>query len=128
MLDYHCYCIDPNYIFIDKNGKDVLFMYFPVNSCKNTDGEIIDFFREIIRQVSVEDDSSFLLKMFQYFSRENVTVGELYQMVETEMKKEKTQSDQMKSTTPKLNISEEKKPMVQNIAKAQMISQPEIAQ
>lgn len=127
MLDYHCYCIDPNYIFIDKNGKDVLFMYFPVSSCKNTDGEIIDFFREIIRQVSVEDDSSFLLKMFQYFSRENVTVGELYQIVETEMEKEKTQSAQMKSTTPKLNISEEKKTMVQNIAKPQMISQPEMA-
>ena len=85
MLDYHCYCIDSNYVFIDKNGKDALYMYFPVDTCKNTDAEIIDFFKDIINRVTVEDDSAFLLKLFQYFSRGNVTISELYQMVEQEL-------------------------------------------
>lgn len=86
MLDYHCYCIDSNYVFIDKNGRDVLYMYIPVDSFRNTDDEILNYFKEVVNRVTVEDDSSFLLKLYQSFSRGNVTLKELYQMVEQELR------------------------------------------
>lgn len=85
MLDYHCYCIDSNYVFIDKNGKDVLYMYIPADTCRNTDDEILEYFKEIVNRVTVEDDSAFLLKLYQSFSRGNVTLKELYQMVDQEL-------------------------------------------
>lgn len=85
MLDYHCYCIDSNYVFIDKNGRDVLYMYIPVDTFRNTDDEILNYFKDIVNRVTVEDDSAFLLKLYQSFSRGNVTLQELYQMVEQEL-------------------------------------------
>lgn len=85
MLDYHCFCIDSNYVFIDKNGRDALYMYIPVESCRNTDDEILNYFKDIVNRVTVEDDSAFLLRLYQSFSRGNVTLKELYQMVEQEL-------------------------------------------
>ena len=86
MLDYHCFCIDSNYVFVDKNGRDVLYMYIPIDSCRNTDDEILNYFKDIVNHVTVEDDSAFLLKLYQSFSRGNVTLKELYQMVEQELR------------------------------------------
>lgn len=82
MLDYHYYHIDSRYIFINKNGKDVQYMYIPIETCRNTDDEILQYFKDIAYHVTIEDDNAFLLKLYQSFNHGAVTLKELYQMAE----------------------------------------------
>lgn len=85
MLDYHHFCIDLGHVFIDKNGKDVYFLYIPTSEGRNTDDEIIEFFRTVLNKVTVTDDTACLLKLYQSFSRGNITLSELYNIVSKEM-------------------------------------------
>lgn len=85
MLDYHNFCIDLGHVFIDKNGKDVYFLYIPTAAGRNSDDEIIDFFRTVLNKVTVTDDTACLLKLYQSFSRGNITLSELYRIVSKEM-------------------------------------------
>lgn len=85
MLDYHNFCIDPGHVFIDKNGKDIFFLYIPISEGRNSDDEIIEFFRTVLNKVTVTDDTACLLKLYQSFSRGNITLSELYSIVSNEM-------------------------------------------
>jgi hypothetical protein len=79
-LDYHNFCIDSRYIFIDKQKTNVHFIYVPENSYRNTDEEILQFFKGTFTDITISDDANFQVKLYRYFSRKEITLSDLYQM------------------------------------------------
>lgn len=102
MLDYHCFCVDPGHVFMDKNDYTVSYLYLPLNGFANTDEEILNFLRGVLNKVTITDNSSFLVKLYQAFNRENITLGELNALVEQERRSEnagKEGEKEIKTTT-----------------------------
>lgn len=89
MMDYHCLCVDMQYVFAERSGKSVKYMYIPLESCRNSDEDILQFFKGILDRVTVEGGSDFLVRLYQTFSRGNITLKELYHMVQKEMDESK---------------------------------------
>jgi hypothetical protein len=79
-LDYHNFCIDSRYIFIDKQKTNVHFIYVPENSYCNTDEEILQFFKDTFTDITISDDANFQVKLYRYFSKKEITLSDLYQM------------------------------------------------
>lgn len=88
-LDYHSLCIDPAYVYLSKDMTKAYFIYIPERSCRNSDEEILRFFQNVLSHTVVTDESSFMVRLYQYFSRGNVTLTELYKMVQEEKKNQK---------------------------------------
>ena len=44
-LDYHNFCIDPKYIFLDRQGINISLIYIPEKSFRYEDAEILNFFK-----------------------------------------------------------------------------------
>jgi hypothetical protein len=86
MLDYHYFCVDMGYVYLDKNSFDIFYMYLPIASGRNEDEEILDFFQMVLNRITVTDDSAFMVKLYQSFSRGNITLHELYEMVNLEQR------------------------------------------
>lgn len=86
-LDYHNLCIDSKYIFLDKMNTLAHFIYIPEHSCRNTDEEILQFFKDTFVQITITDDASFQVRLFQYFTKADVTLSDLYRMISEEDRK-----------------------------------------
>ncbi len=86
-LDYHSICIDKSYVYLDREMTKVSFIYVPEKSYHNTDDEILRFFKEVLNNVTVTGDNSFLVKLYQYFNRGDVTLADLYLLVKEENRK-----------------------------------------
>lgn len=100
MLDYHCFCVNPGYVFLDKKNYTVSYLYIPMNSFSNTDEDILNFLKGILNRVTVSDDSSFLVKLYQAFSRENITLRELNTLVEQELESGSAENEAVKDQQP----------------------------
>lgn len=87
-LDYHYICIDSNYVYLSRDMSKAFFVYVPERSYRNTEEEIIDFFKNILNQVTITDDGSILLKLYQYFSKNNVAFSQLRGLLEADKKTE----------------------------------------
>lgn len=88
MLDYHCFCVDPGHVFLDKSTYAVSYMYIPIKGAANSDDEILSFLRNILNKVTITDDSSFLVKLYQIFSNTNVTLRDVKTLVDNEYRNE----------------------------------------
>lgn len=86
-LNYHNICIDKTYVYLNKDLTQAFYIYIPVKSCCNSDKEIICFFQTVLNDVTITDDSSFLVQLYQYFSRGGATLPDLYRLVEEENKR-----------------------------------------
>jgi len=86
-LDYHNFCIDPQYIFLDKLANAVYFIYVPESSCRNRDEEILQFFQDTFVQMTITDDANFQVRLYQYFSRRTVTLADLYSLIQEESRR-----------------------------------------
>lgn len=80
-LDYHNLCIDPRYIFLKKQNASALFVYVPESSYQNSDEEILLFFKDTFISMTIQDDADFQVKLYQFFSRKDFTLIDLYQIL-----------------------------------------------
>lgn len=83
-LDYHCFCIDPQYVYIDRISNLVMYIYVPEASYKNTDQEIFNFIKNTFNKMTITDDPGFQVTLFQFFIKEGVTLIDLYKMLQNE--------------------------------------------
>lgn len=86
-LDYHNFCIDRQYVFLDKMTETVYFIYIPEVSYRNTENEILQFFRDAFIRMTITDDADFQVRIFRYFARKDITLEELYLLFQEENKK-----------------------------------------
>ena len=115
-LDYHSICFDKSYVYLDRELTKASFIYIPEKSYHNTDDEIFNFFKEVLNNVTVTGDNSFLVKLYQYFNRGDVTLADLYLLVKEENRKSenivsigngKQQREAECRTTPVISIPED---------------------
>ncbi len=86
-LNYHNLCIDPQYIFLDRMSENAYFIYIPEQKYQHTDDEILQFFKDTFIHITIMDDTSFQVRLFQYFARQDVTLTDLYKLLQEEDKK-----------------------------------------
>ena len=88
-LDYHNLCVDPRYVYLNRGGDKAYFIYVPEGSFRNTDEEIITFFRKVFTKTMIIDDKDFQVRLYQYFAAdENITLAGLYQLILDEIKED----------------------------------------
>ena len=85
-LDYHNFCIDERYIFLDKQTMKASYIYVPEASFQNRDEDIVQFFKKIFSQIKIVNDPAFQVTMYQYFISDHVNFTDLYQLLQKEMK------------------------------------------
>lgn len=85
-LDYHNFCIDERYIFLDKQTMKASYIYVPEASFQNQDEDIVQFFKKIFSQIKIVNDPAFQVTMYQYFISDHVNFTDLYQLLQKEMK------------------------------------------
>ena len=83
-LDYHCFCIDPKYVYIDRISNLVSYIYVPEASYKNTDAEMFAFIKNEFIKMTITDDSRFQVELFQFFAKDGVTLIDLYKLLQSE--------------------------------------------
>ena len=83
-LDYHNICIDTRYIFWSKKNSEVLYIYVPEMSYRNSDEDIFAFFKSIFDRTTIKDDANFQVSMYKFFSRQGVTLTDLYSFFQEE--------------------------------------------
>lgn len=84
LMDYHYLYVKPEYIYINKEFTKLNYIYIPEKSYWCSDQEIMDFFRKILDNVTILDDNSFLITLYQYISKEQATLGNLYALLQKE--------------------------------------------
>lgn len=84
-LDYHNFCLNPRYIYVDKM-YEVYYIYVPEKSYVSKEDEIIDFFKNIFSRSNIKDAPGFQVKMFQFFAKGNISLVQLYEMILEENK------------------------------------------
>lgn len=80
-LDYHNFCVNPRYIFLDKTGSGVSFIYVPEKQAGQTDEEIKAFFKQLFTEITILNDPEFQVRMFQYFASPDANLADLYQIL-----------------------------------------------
>lgn len=83
-LDYHHFCVDAKYVFLERETGKVFFIYVPEASYTQTDGEILDFFKKVFTNTTITDDKEFQVTLFKYFSGSAITLTGLYQILTAE--------------------------------------------
>lgn len=80
-LDYHNLCVDAKYVYVDKHTYNVFYIYVPVQSFRNTDQEILDFFKNVFMNIMISDDKDFQVRLFRFFGGGQITLAGLYQLM-----------------------------------------------
>ena len=83
-LDYHCFCINPQYVYVDRISNLVSYIYIPEASYRNTDSEIFDFVKNTFNKLTITDDAKFQVDMFHFFAKSGVTLIDLYKLLQNE--------------------------------------------
>ncbi len=82
-LDYHCFLLDRNYIFVDRGSQAVKYVYIPERGPVAGDEQIRNFFMDLIIGLTVVDDeraqieplrilkgNAGLLSLLEYFQKQ----------------------------------------------------------
>lgn len=83
-LKEHYICINPKYVYVNKDFSKLYYIYIPENSYRNSDEEIIAFLRGVLDNITIMGDSGFLVQLYQYFNKGQVTLGNLYALLQKE--------------------------------------------
>lgn len=108
-LDYHNFCIDEKYIFLDKQTMKASYIYVPEMSYRNKDEDIIYFLKKIFNEITIMNEPEFQVRMYQYFMSDHVNFTDLYQILKKELKMEVYMPAEQRSTEPPKKSSEEPK-------------------
>ncbi len=96
-LDYHNICIDPQFIIRDKQTGGYLFIYIPDNSFGSSDAEIIEFFRNTLNRVEINDNAVFQNRMMRYLLNSDVSLYELNDVIKREIENSNSGLDKPKT-------------------------------
>ena len=80
-LDYHNFCVDPRYVYVDKHTYQAFYIYVPVCSFRSEDQQILDFFKNVFMSVMISDDKDFQVRLFRFFGGGSITLTGLYQLM-----------------------------------------------
>ena len=70
-LDYHNILLDANYILLGRNDHSVKYIYVPVAEYARNDGEIVDFFSNLVLKADIQDDSRFCIELLRVLKGDN---------------------------------------------------------
>lgn len=85
LLDYHFLCVNPRFVYVEKDTFRVHYVYVPERSYATGDAEILNFLRDVFAKTSISDDSPFQVKMYKYFGGSDVTLAGLNELIAREM-------------------------------------------
>lgn len=80
-LDYHNFCVDTRYVYVDKHSYQVFYLYVPVRSFHSADQEILEYFKNVFMSIMISDDKDFQVRLFRFFGSGHVTLAGLYQLM-----------------------------------------------
>lgn len=86
-LDYHFICINPVYVFVERNYGGVKYIYIPEAEYINTDSDILEFLKNTLTNVNITDDKDLELALFKYFAGGTITLNGLWQLLQQEKEK-----------------------------------------
>lgn len=99
-LDYHNFCIDPRYIYLDRQNACARFIYVPAASYRNSDEDILQFFKNTFVAITIRDDANFQVKLYQFFSGGEFTLSDLYHVMLQESQRIGTGDGQKERVVP----------------------------
>ena len=123
-LDYHCFCINPQYVYIDRISNLVLYIYIPEASYKNTDQEIFNFIKNTFNKMTITDDPGFQVTLFQFFIKDGVTLIDLYKMLQNE---QTTKGSQQAPSPAPIPSPAPAQPVINNVQPQTINNQPKPA-
>ncbi|MDE6926104.1 MAG: FHA domain-containing protein [Acetatifactor sp.] len=80
-LDYHNFCVDTRYVYVDKHTYQVFYLYVPVPSYRSEDREILEFFKNVFMRIMISDDKDFQVRLFRFFGDGHITLAGLYRLM-----------------------------------------------
>ncbi len=99
-LDYHNFCVDTRYVYVDKHTYQVFYLYVPVHSFRSTDQEILDFFQNVFMNIMISDDKDFQVRLFRFFGGGHVTLAGLYRLM---MEEKESSASRVQPGMPQLS-------------------------
>ena len=126
-LDYHCFCIDPQYVYIDRISNLVLYIYVPEASYKNTDQDIFNFIKNTFNKMTITDDPGFQVTLFQFFIKDGVTLIDLYKMLQNEQTTKGMQQAAPSPAPAPIPAPVPVQPVVNNVQPQPINNQPPVA-
>ena len=88
MLDYHYFCLNPQYIFINGKEQAVHYIYLPVRSQVISDKTIKDFFIRFVLGVDVQNDKGLILQTLRLFQDEHSNLSTILDFFQNEIGRE----------------------------------------
>lgn len=121
-LDYHNFCVNPQYIFVDKQSLEISFIYVPEKSYHNEDKVVLNFFKDTFTTLTIVDAPELQVKIYQFFSRENVNLSDLYDLLVKESQNTAVKNQRKVEKTASVSVQE--KPEPQQVMQQNVIVQP----
>lgn len=84
-LDYHSFYLDSSYITIGDNYSNVKYSYIPAHNYKNTEMEIVEFFRNFVLNMNISDDPMFIMELFRRLNDKNASFLTIREYLANEM-------------------------------------------
>ena len=85
MLDYHCFYLNPQYIFINAKDRTVHYIYLPVQNMKTSDKEVKDFLINFALSVELQDDRDFILKLLRLLRESHTNLFAVLEFLQNEI-------------------------------------------
>lgn len=73
-LDYHCFHLDTNYIFVGKNYTSVKYIYIPDANYAQDEESVLDFFRDFVLNINLSDDPVFVMNLYRQLKERTATL------------------------------------------------------
>lgn len=85
LLDYHSFYLDKNYIIVGKDYLNVKYVYIPNANCAKTDAEMLQFFEELVWNVTLKDDPMYVMSLCRRLKDKQTTLFSLLEYVSQEL-------------------------------------------
>lgn len=81
LLDYRCFCMDEAYVFLDKQTKEVRYLYLPIKNRVSSEDSIKQFLLRVLSSREVTDGLEQKLKLYDALIRmDGLNLAELQSM------------------------------------------------
>lgn len=86
LTDYHYFCIDPEYVYLDRNTNKVSYILIPDTEYAATDEEIVEFFRAVLEKpvLTGGEAAAFQNRIYRCFQQNSANIEVLYSMFNEE--------------------------------------------
>lgn len=86
LTDYHYFCVDPEYVYLDRNTNKVSYILIPDTEYAATDEEIVEFFRAVLEKpvLTGGEAAAFQNRIYRCFQQNSANIEVLYSMFNEE--------------------------------------------